>query len=98
DAPEPLRKRVPGTPRDLELICLKCLEKEPHHRYPTAAALAGDLNRFLRGEPVSVRPIGAATRAARWAKRRPAPAALLALVALLLLVVPPLAVWQQGRL
>lgn len=98
DPPEPLRKRVPGVPRDLELICLKCLEKEPHHRYPTAAALADDLNRFLNREPVSVRPISAFTRAIRWAKRHPAPAGLIAIIMLLLLIVPPLVVWQQGRL
>lgn len=98
DPPEPLRKRMPGIPRDLELICLKCLEKEPHHRYPTAAALADDLNRFLNREPVSVRPISAFTRTIRWAKRHPAPAGLIAIVVLLLLLVPPLVVWQQGRL
>lgn len=98
DTPQSPRVHVPGVPRDLELICLKCLEKEPHDRYPTAIALATDLHRFLRGEPVSVRPIGNLKRVTRWAKRHPAPAALVVLVALLLLVVPPLLVWEQGRL
>jgi serine/threonine protein kinase/WD40 repeat protein len=98
DPPEPPRKHVPGVPRDLELICLKCLEKEPHHRYPTAAALADDLKRFLNNEPVSVRPIGPVTRATRWAKRRPAAAGLVALAVLLALIVPPVLVWVEWSL
>jgi serine/threonine protein kinase/WD40 repeat protein len=98
DPPQPVRKFAPHVPRDLELICLKCLEKEPHHRYPTAAALADDLVRFLRGEPVSVRPISIPTRLYRWAKKRPAPAALAALGILAALVVPPVTVGIQGRL
>ena len=98
DAPPPPRALAPGVPRDLELIGLKCLEKEPHHRYPTAAALADDLTRFLAGEPVSVRPLGVPTRACRWAKKRPAAAVLSVLGVLSLLVVPALTVGVQGRL
>jgi eukaryotic-like serine/threonine-protein kinase len=75
----PPRARRPDIPADLERICLKCLEKEANFRYATAAALADDLLRFLRHEPVSVRPPGRIERAARWAKRRPAAAAVYAL-------------------
>ena len=54
--PEPPTKRNPGVPRDLEVICLKCLEKDPADRYPTAGVLVDDLRRWAAGEPVSVRP------------------------------------------
>jgi hypothetical protein len=71
-----------GVPRELDLICRKCLEKAPADRYPTAGELVADLDRFRRGEPVSVRPLGAAARAVRWARRNPALAGLFAVVAL----------------
>ncbi|HEV3383914.1 MAG TPA: protein kinase [Gemmata sp.] len=78
EPPEPLRKRVPDVPRDLELITLKCLEKNPGDRYPTATALAEDLTRFLNGQSVSVRPAGTGERFVKWCKRNPTIAGLLA--------------------
>lgn len=76
-APRKLRSQVP---RDLETICLKCLEKEPGHRYKSASDLAADLRRFLNGEAILARAPGILERSAKWAKRRPAVAALLATV------------------
>ncbi len=81
DDPVPPRRLRPGLPRDLETICLKCLEKEPRRRYAAAGALADDLGRFLDGKPVRARPAGRAERAVKWARRRPAAAALLAVSA-----------------
>ncbi len=81
DEPVPPSQLQPRTPRDLETICLKCLQKEPRRRYADAAALAEDLRRFLREEPILARPTGVWERGWKWAKRRPA-LATLALVSL----------------
>jgi len=70
--PAPPRRIRPGVPRDLELICLKCLEKAPEARYPTAAALADDVDRFLRGEDVAARRAGFRVRLRRWVRRETA--------------------------
>src|SRR5206468_1353283 len=66
----------PSTPEDLETICLKCLEKEPSRRYPTAQALADELGRFLRNEPIIARKISAKEKVWRWCLRKPAIASL----------------------
>ena len=73
----------PGVNRDLEKVCLKCLEKDPNRRYGSAEALAEDLERWLEGQPVVARPVGTAGRAWRWCRRHPAAAALAAVTALL---------------
>ena len=72
------RKLRPDVPRDLEAIALKCLARNPAARYATAHELAVDLRRFLDGQPTAARPLGVAAARVKWAKRRPAIAALCA--------------------
>jgi mono/diheme cytochrome c family protein len=69
--PTPPSRLVPTVPRDLEAICLKCLEKSPGHRYDSAIALAEDLRRFLDGQPVTARHIGPLQRGWKWMRRHP---------------------------
>ncbi len=84
--PLPVSTLQPKTPRDLVTICMKCLEKDTRKRYATAEALADDLRHFLSNEPVAARSAGPLERLAKWARRRPASAALVAsLLAALLL-------------
>lgn len=79
DEPQAPRRLAPQIPADLEAICLKCLEKDPARRYATASELADDLRRFLAGQPTQARSLGSLQRAVRWARRRPAWAALVLL-------------------
>ena len=82
--PTPPSRSRAGVPRDLEMICLQCLAKEPARRYATALAMADDLGRYLRGESILARPTGPIERGVRWARRNPAVAGLLTAVFVLL--------------
>ncbi|MCI0533942.1 MAG: WD40 repeat domain-containing serine/threonine protein kinase, partial [Verrucomicrobiales bacterium] len=86
---EPLAPRLlsPGTPRDLETICLKCLEKDAANRYATAHALAEDLERFLHDRPILARPVGRWEKVWRWCRRNPLTAGFAAGIILLLAAV-----------
>jgi serine/threonine protein kinase len=90
-SPRELNLKVP---RDLETICLKCLEKDPSRRYATAGALADDLDRFLRGEPIRARPSSKLGRAWRWCKRNPVVSSLVAGLAVVLLAGMVGVTWQ----
>ena len=84
EEPVPPSRRGAKVPTDLETICLKCLSKDPARRYASAEELANDLRRFQAGEPVKARPASRVERALKWAKRRPALAALMGVVVLAL--------------
>ena len=79
--PPPLRRARPGVPRDLELICHKCLAKDPRDRYPSADAVADDLEHYLAGRPVTVRPVSPLEAGRKWARRNPALARMGAILA-----------------
>jgi WD40 repeat protein len=84
--PAPPSRLVPGMPRAVETVCLKCLEKDPQRRYAGATELADDLARFLAGEPIRARPQTPLERLVRWARNHGGIAASLAMILLLLLV------------
>src|SRR5262249_18549600 len=82
--PVPPLRLQPRLPRDLGVICLKCLQKEPALRYATALDLADDLQRYLTDRPILARPTPRWAHLARWCRRNPAPATLAVLVFVLL--------------
>jgi tetratricopeptide (TPR) repeat protein len=86
-APVPVRRLAPDCPRDLETICLKCLHKAKGRRYSSALDLAEDLGRYLDRKPILARPVSVWERAAKWARRRPAVAGLVATALLAVLAV-----------
>jgi WD40 repeat protein/tRNA A-37 threonylcarbamoyl transferase component Bud32 len=96
DDPVRLSRIRPGVPRDLEVICLVCLRKEPARRYPSAHALADDLARFLAGEPIHARPASLGERAVKWARRRPFAAGMALLGVLALVGFLAGAVWHTA--
>jgi serine/threonine-protein kinase len=93
----PPRQLQPKIPRDLETICLNCLHKEPERRHATALALADDLGRFLAGESIRARPVGALERGWRWCRRKPLEAVLLLAVVVLLAGGSGGVLWQWRR-
>jgi eukaryotic-like serine/threonine-protein kinase len=95
--PVPPSRLVPGLPRDVETVALKCLQKGPGKRYDSAAALAEDLRRFLGGEPIVARPVGPLERAGRWCRRHPATASLTAAVVLVAALGLAGVLWQWGE-
>jgi tetratricopeptide (TPR) repeat protein/predicted Ser/Thr protein kinase len=93
--PRPPRVVVPDVPRDVEVICLRAMERLPAHRYATVDDLADDLRRWLEGEPILARPPGAAFRARRWITRHPT--ALVASAAVMLGATAWVVVAWRGR-
>jgi WD40 repeat protein len=88
----------PAADRDLETICLKCLEKDPRRRYSSAEMLAEDLERWRRGEPITARPVGQAERLWRWCRRNPVTAGLTTSVGLLVFTVAVVSTVLASRL
>jgi tetratricopeptide (TPR) repeat protein len=96
--PPPPSGLEPRLPRDIEIITLKCLQKEASQRYPSALDLADDLRRYLAGEPIRARPVGLWRRAGKWARRRPVHATLLAGGLLAAAALAAGGVWHNARL
>ena len=98
DDPVPPSKLRARCPRDLETICLKCLQKDPRKRYASAGDLADDLRRFIRGEPITARPVGPSERLFKWMGRHPAGTVLGLTSSLALLGLFAVSIWFNFQL
>ncbi|MGF1582406.1 MAG: protein kinase, partial [Gemmataceae bacterium] len=97
EEPKPPTQINPKVPKDLETICLKCLEKEPLKRYASAEALGEDLRKYLNDEPIAARPVSRTERAVKWVKRNTALAMSMAAVFLVLILGVGISTWQAVR-
>jgi WD40 repeat protein len=98
DEPPSLRSRRTKVPLDLEIICLKCLEKSPANRYHSAEELAEDLQNFLNGDPIRARPISPLARIGKWSRRHPTRATAIAAFVLGIMALVGVSLWYNSRL
>jgi eukaryotic-like serine/threonine-protein kinase len=96
DEPVPPSRLNTRVPRDLETICLKCLQKDPRRRYATAAELADDVRRFQRHEPILARSAGRAERVVKWIRRHPTATTACASMAVIALAIVAAALWMAS--
>lgn len=98
DDPRPISQVRRGVPEDLRVICQKCLERDPSRRYPTAAALAEELERYLSGKPILARPASLAEVAQKWSRRHPAMSAAIGLIGVGTVLLLGILLWFNSQL